>query len=433
MKTGVIRSSSVPASRGSGFTTFAALRYRNYRLWFVGQALSLMGTWMQSVAQGWVVYQITGSRFALGAISFASTIPTLFLMLPAGAVADRVSRRNLLIWTQTAMMLCAFILTALTATGVLQVWHVAVLAFALGVANSFDAPARQSLAVEMVEDRRDLMNAIALNSTMFNLGRVVGPAIGGVVLAALGPAWCFGLNGISFLAVIGALLGMRLPPRSASNPREPLVRQIAIGLRYVLSSAPVRTIVLLMAVSTLFGFSYSTLMPAYAVDVLRVGETGLGFLTTSVGIGALVSSLTVASLGHVRRKGRLLLAGSCLFPAALLGFAFSRSFPLSLALLAVAGFGFVLQNTTSNTVVQMLVPDHLRGRVMAVYTLTFFGTMPFGSLLVGSIAQVWGPTAGVAMGAAVTLACALWILLAQPAMLRLTVEPSPTLEKDPRS
>lgn len=425
MKIGVIQPSPVPASHGGRLTTFAALRYRNYRLWFIGQALSLMGTWMQSVAQGWVVYQITGSRFALGAISFAGTIPTLFLMLPAGAVADRVSRRTLLIWTQTGMMLCAFILTALTATGVLQVWHVAVLAFALGVANSFDAPARQSLAVEMVEDRRDLMNAIALNSTMFNLGRVVGPAVGGVVLAALGPAWCFGLNGISFLAVIGALLGMRLPPCSVSAPREPLTRQIATGLRYVLASAPVRTIVLLMAVSTLFGFSYSTLMPAYAVDVLQVGETGLGFLTTSVGIGALVSSLTVASLGHIRHKGRLLMAGSCLFPLALLGFAFSRSFPLSLALLAVAGFGFVLQNTTSNTIVQMLVPDHLRGRVMAVYTLTFFGTMPFGSLLVGSIAQVLGPTAGVAIGAAVTLACALWILVAQPAMLRLTVEPSP--------
>ncbi len=424
MKTGVIQPSSVPVSRGGMLTTFAALRYRNYRLWFIGQALSLMGTWMQSVAQGWIVYQITGSRFALGAISFAGTIPTLFLMLLAGAVADRVSRRSLLIWTQTAMMLCAFILTALTATGVLQVWHVAVLAFALGVANSFDAPARQSLAVEMVEDRRDLMNAIALNSTMFNLGRVVGPAVGGIVLAALGPAWCFGLNGISFLAVIGALLGMHLP-HTASTSREPLAQQVATGLRYVLFSAPVRTIVLLMAISTLFGFSYSTLMPAYAVDVLRVGETGLGLLTTSVGVGALAGSLTVASLGHMRRKGRLLLAGSCLFPTMLLGFAFSRSFPLSMALLAAAGFGFVLQNTTSNTIVQMLVPDPLRGRVMAVYTLTFFGTMPFGSLLVGIIAQILGPTASVAIGAAFTLACALWILLTQPAMLRLTVEPLP--------
>jgi len=424
VKVDAVRNVSIPSLRGGGISTFAALRYRNYRLWFIGQALSLMGTWMQSVAQGWVVYQITNSRFALGAISFASTIPTLFLMLPAGAVADRVSRRALLIWTQTAMMLCAFILTALTAAGVLQVWHVAVLAFALGVANSFDAPARQSLAVEMVEDRRDLMNAIALNSTMFNLGRVVGPAVGGVVLAALGPAWCFGLNGASFLAVIGALLGMRLPPHSVPPSREPLTRQVATGLRYVLANGPVQVIVLLLGVSTLFGFSYSTLMPAYAADVLRVGETGLGLLTTSVGVGALISSLTVASLGHVRRKGRLMLAGSCLFPAALLGFAFSRSFPLSLALLAVAGFGFVLQNTTTNTIVQMLVPDDLRGRVMAVYTLTFFGTMPFGSLLVGSIAQAMSPTAGVAIGAAVTLACALWILFAYPAMRRLAVEPA---------
>jgi len=426
MKLKTIRSLSLSARlRGGGFTTFAAMRYRNYRLWFIGQALSLMGTWMQSVAQGWVVYQMTGSRFVLGAISFAGTIPTLFLMLPAGAVTDRVSRRALLLWTQTAMMVCAFILTALTVTGALQTWHVALLSFALGVANSFDAPARQSLAVEMVEDRRELMNAIALNSTMFNLGRVVGPAVGGIVLAALGPAWRFGLNGLSFLAVIGALLGMHLPRHPAIPSREPLTRQIATGLRYVLTNGPVQIILSLLGISTFFGFSYSTLMPAYAADVLRVGETGLGWLTASVGIGALAGSLTVASLGRVLRKGRLLMAGSFLFPTALLGFAFSRSFTLSLVLLAVVGFGFVLQNTTGNTIVQLLVPDQLRGRVLSVYTLTFFGTMPFGLLLIGSIAQALGPTAGVAIGAAVTLVYALFTLLTRPVLLELTVEPLP--------
>ncbi len=426
MKLRAIRFPSLPAiPRGGSFTTFAALRYRNYRLWFIGQALSLMGTWMQSVAQGWIAYQMTGSRFFLGVISFAGTIPTLFLILPAGAVADRVSRRVLLLWTQTAMMVCAFILTALTITGALQTWHVAVLSFALGVANSFDAPARQSLAVEMVDDRRELMNAIALNSTMFNLGRVIGPAVGGIVLAALGPAWCFGLNGLSFLAVIGALLGMRLPTHLTPPSHEPLARQIATGLRYVLTNGPVKIILSLLGVSTFFGFSYSTLMPAYAVDILRVGETGLGWLTASVGVGALAGSLTVASLGRVQRKGRLLVAGSFLFPTALLGFAFSRSLTFSLALLAVVGFWFVLQNTTGNTIVQLLVPDQLRGRVMSVYTLTFFGVMPFGSLLVGSIAQALGPTAGVAIGAAITLVYALCTLLTRPVLLELRAEPSP--------
>lgn len=397
-------------------TTFAALRYYNYRLWFIGQALSLMGTWMQSVAQGWVVYQMTGSRFALGAISFANTIPTLFLMLPAGAVADRVPRRALMVITQTVMMLCAFILTILTATGALRVWHIALLAFTLGVANSFDAPARQSIVVELVDDRGDLMNAIALNSTMFNLARIIGPAIGGVVLATLGSAWCFGLNGLSFLAVIGALLAMRLSASYPAPPREPLTSQIATGLRYVLDNTLVRTIILLVGVSTLFGFSYSTLMPAYAVDVLRVGETGLGMLNTAVGIGALAGSLTVASLVHFRRKGWLLLIGSLLFPTALLFFAFSHCFPLSLFCLMLAGFGFVTQNATSNTLVQTSVPDELRGRVMAIYTLMFFGMMPFGSLIAGSIAQVLDSTTAITINASVTLAFALVVLMMVPAL-----------------
>ncbi len=397
-------------------TTFVALRHRNYRLWFVGQVFSLMGTWMQFVAQGWVVYQMTGSRLALGTISFAGTIPTLFLMLPAGAVADRVSRRSLMMVTQVVMMISAFALTALTATGALQVWHVALLAFLNGVANSFDAPARQAIVVELVDDRRDLMNAIALNSTMFNLARIVGPAIGGLILAGLGAAWCFGLNGLSFLAIIAALLGMRLPPVRSTPSRQPIFQQVASGLRYALKETVVRTIILLVAVSTLFGLSYSTLMPAYAVDVLHVGETGLGALNTAVGVGALVGSLTVASLSRFPRKGRLLLAGSLIFPTALLLFTFSRSFPLSLAMLTVVGFGWVTQVATGNTLVQSAVPDELRGRVMSIYTLMFFGMMPFGSLLAGALAQVLGPTTGVALCAGITLAFALTVLLTVPAL-----------------
>jgi MFS family permease len=400
-------------------STFAALRYRNYRLWFVGQAISLMGTWMQNVAQGWLVYEMTGSEFALGAIAFAGSFPTLFLMLPAGALADRFPRRRLLLITQIVMMLCALVLAALAAAGILRVWHVGVLAFVLGIANSFDAPARQSLAVEMVEDRRDLMNAIAMNSLMFNLARVAGPAVAGVALAAVGSTLCFALNGLSFLAVLAALLMMRLPPITQKPQTEPLATQVAAGLRYIRQNGSIRTMILLAGVSSLFGLSYATLMPAYAVEVLHTGETGLGWMSTSVGVGALAGSFTVALLGRSRRKGLLMTMGSFFFPGALLLFACSRSLPLSLACLAVAGFGWVTQNATCNTLVQALVTDELRGRVMGAYTLMFFGTSPFSSLMAGSLAQVLGPATAILIGAGVTLAFSVGLLLTAPALRRL--------------
>ena len=399
--------------------TFSALRHRNFRLWFIGQTLSMVGTWMQSVAQGWLVFQLTGSEFALGAISFIGTLPTLFLMLPAGALADRIPRRRVLLVTQTAMMLFAFILATLAATKILQVWHIGVLAACLGVANSFDAPARQALAVEMVEDRADLMNAIALNSTILNLARVIGPAIGGAVLAAVGAAWCFALNGLSFMAVLVALLLMKLPAMHREVRTDALTLQIAEGLRYVWQTPVVRTATALVAVSSLFGFSYAVLLPAYAVDVLHVGEAGLGALNTAIGIGALIGSLIVASMARVRRKGLLLTAGSLVFPAVLVVFAFSRSFWISLAALCVIGVAFVSQNATGNTLIQSVVPDSLRGRVMAVYTLMFFGTAPFGALQAGAIAQAFGPAAGVAVGAGITLAFALWVFFTVPILRRV--------------
>ena len=405
-----------PSKRRPWSNTFAALRYRNYRLWFFGQSLSLMGTWMQTVAQGWVAYQLTGSQFALGLVSFARSAPSLLFLLPAGAIADLLPRRRLLLATQVTMMVCAFILTGLAATGQLQVWHIAAVALCLGVANSFDSPARQALAVEMVEDRRDLPNAIALNSSIMNLARVVGPSVGGIILAALGAAWCFGLNGLSFLAVISALLLMRLREAPPTRPREPLGAQIKTGLGYILRSAEVRIMVALVGVSSLFGQAYTTLLPVYAADVLHVGETGLGALNAAVGLGALTGSLTVASLSRFRRKGILLTTGNLLFPIALLCFACSHSFPLSLALLAIVGFAFVTQNSTINTLIQAIVPDDLRGRVMSVYALMFFGTTPFGSLQAGAIAQWLGPTAGVSIGASITLAFSLFVLLAVPSL-----------------
>jgi MFS family permease len=401
--------------------TFASLQYPNYRRWFVGQSLSLMGTWMQSVAQGWVVYQLTGSKLALGTITFAGSVPSLFLMLPAGALADRMSKRRLLVISQTAMMVLAFTLALLTATKLLQVWQIAVLAFGLGIAMAFDVPARQALAVDLIEDRRDLQNAIALNSTMFNLARVVGPAVGGLILAAVGAAWCFGLNGLSFLAVIIALLSMRLPETTMQPRTVRMLPQIADGLRYVWSNKPVRAIIALVGVSALFGFSYAVLMPAFAVDVLHVGEAGLGLLNAAIGVGALIAALTVASLSRSRYKVWQLALGSLLFPLALIGFALSRSFPLSLAFLALVGFAFISQNATSNTLVQAIVPDELRGRVMSVYSLLFFGTAPFGALLAGGLAQAFSPTLAVVTGALITLAFALFVFIAVPSVRRLEV------------
>jgi MFS family permease len=400
-------------------STFTALRYPNYRRWFIGQVLSLMGMWMQSVAQGWLVYELTGSRLALGTISFVGSIPTLFLMLPAGAIADRRSKRRLMLVTQCCAMTCAFALALLTATKTLQIWHIAVLAALFGIINAFEAPARLALTVDLVDDRRDLQNAIALNSTMLNMGRVAGPALGGVILAAVGAVWCFALNGVSYTATLIALLGMRLneaikPPRTRS-----FIAEIGDGLRYVWNTRIVRALVMLGGMTSIFGMSYSVLMPAYAVDVLHVGEAGLGALSAASGVGALAGSLTVASLTRSQHKGWHLTAGTLLFPVALIGFALSHNFHLSLALLVAAGFGFILQNTTSNTLVQMIIPDQLRGRVMSVYSLMFFGTMPFGSLLAGALAQAYGLSFAVLCGASVTLAFALFMIVFIPQVRRL--------------
>lgn len=399
--------------------TFAALRYPNFRRWFVGQVLSLAGTWMQSVAQGWLVYQMTGSEMALGAISFAGSIPTLFLMLPAGVIADRMSKRRLLVITQMAMMACAFVLALLTWTNVLRVWHVAVLAFLLGVINSFDAPARLALTPQMVDDRRDLQNAIALGATMFNLARVVGPAIGGIVLAAVGAGWCFAINGLSFLAVLVALLGMRLPDDVGRPARtRPMAAEIGDGLRYVWRQPVVRALVALIGMASIFGFSYAVLLPAYASDVLKVGETGYGMMNAAVGVGALTGSLAVASLSRHQAKGMQITVGSLVFPLALLAFSTTRSFPLTMICLACAGIGFVTQNATSNTIVQMMVPDELRGRVMSVYSLMFFGTAPVGALFAGAVAERWDSSAAIVLGATLTLASALFVFFFVPAVRR---------------
>lgn len=395
-------------------STFAALRYRNYRLWFFGQMLSLMGTWMQGVAQGWLVYELTGSKLALGTITFVGTLPTLFLMLPAGAVIDRISKRHLILITQTIMMCIAFAMAALAGAGVIQVWHIGLLAACSGIVNSFDAPTRQALAVDMVDDRRDLANAIAMNSTMFNLARIGGPAVAGLLLATLGAAWCFALNGVSFLAVIAALFAMRLPAKVGATGRESLLKQVKAGLHYSSTDHKVRVLMVLVGVSSLFAVTYSTLMPVFAKDVLRVGEAGLGYLNAAVGAGAVCGSLTVAAAGRYRLKGRLLTVGTFILPVGLLIFAVSQTMTLSLGALVLVGWAWVTQNATANTLVQALCPDALRGRVMAIYTLLFFGTAPFAALQAGALAEAFSPGIAVAVGALVTLACGVAVWLFAP-------------------
>lgn len=401
--------------------TFAALRHRNFRLWFVGQTLSVIGTWAQSVAQGWVVYELTGSELALGAVQFFGTLPTLFLMIPAGAVADRLPKQRVVAIAQVAMMLQAFALAALAALHRLQPWHVACLAACNGVANSFEAPARHAMAAEMVEDRKDLMNAVALNSTIINTGRVIGPAIGGMILARYGAALCFGINGLSFLAVLAALLSMQFAPFQPKKVTESVSAQVRVGMSYIWRNKPIRTMMILAGVGQLFGFFHTVLMPAYAADVLNVGKTGLGTLNAAVGVGALTGSLLVASMAAQSGRRFLLTGGALLSPISVLAFSASRSLAFSSVCLALSGMGFVTQNATINTLIQGAVPDELRGRVMAVYILLFFGSTPFSSLMAGTLGQVVGVRAAVAIGAVITLTSAAVVLSRSPALRRAQV------------
>jgi MFS family permease len=373
---------------------------------------------MQVVAQQWVIYAITGSKFLLGLTTFVNSVPTFFFMLPAGVLADRYPRRSIMLCTQTVMMLLAFLMTALLATARLQVWHLLVLATCLGAANAVDAPARQALTVELVDDRRDLLNAIALNSTMFNLGRVIGPAVAGFVLAAWGSVWCFGLNGISFVAVIIGLLLMRFQPTVPSTGQHP-IRQVAEGMQYTVRHPIIMPLILISATAAAFSFSYSILLPAYTVEVLHQRETALGMLTASVGVGAVIGSLWMASFGHTSPRRDSLLLGSVLFPLSLIIFAISKSYLVSACLLLVTGFGLVVQNTSINTSIQSLVSDDRRGRVMSIYLLAYFGSIPLGALQAGVIAQWLGTAAGVGISAAISLFLTALIFIAAPRLRQI--------------
>jgi MFS family permease len=393
------------------------LRHRNFRLFFSGQLISLIGTWMQSVAQSWLVYRLTGSSLLLGAVGFASQIP-VFLVAPLGGIAaDRFNRQRVVIATQVSSMLLAFILAVLTLTHTVHKGHIFVLAALLGVVNAFDIPARQSFLVEMV-GKEDLMNAIALNSSMFNGARIVGPAVAGILVAKIGEGWCFFANGVSYIAVIIGLVMMRVPPSSRVSAG-PALAHLIEGFRFARHTAPIRSLLMLLGLVSLVAMPYTVLMPVFADKILHGGARGLGILMGATGVGALLGALCLATRVGVRGLGRWVAFSCGGFGISLALFCFSRSFWLSAMLLLPVGFCMMLQMSSSNTLIQAMVPDHLRGRVMAMYTMMFMGMAPFGSLLGGALADRLGAPLTVLLGSVACIAAATLFFLHLP---RIRVE-----------
>ena len=383
-----------------------ALKHRNFQLFFAGQLISLTGTWMQTVAQSWLVYRLTGSSLLLGSVGFASQIP-VFLMAPVGGMAaDRFNRQRIVIATQVASMILAIVLALLTLTHVVKVWHIFVLAALLGVVNAFDIPGRQSFLVDMV-GREDLMNAIALNSSMFNGARVVGPAIAGILVAKIGEGWCFFANGVSYIAVIVGLLMMRVDCPARSKSDSPL-EDIIEGFSWVSQTGPIRALLLLLGVVSLVGMPYTVLMPVFADHILHGGAKGLGILMGFTGIGALFGALTLALRTGIKGLSKLISICCAGFGVSLIAFAFSKLFWLSASLLIPVGFFIMLQMACSNTLIQAMVPDALRGRVMAVYSMMFMGMAPFGALLGGALADRLGAPITVATGGLASIVGAIW-------------------------
>jgi len=392
-----------PAAGGAAIPPiFGALRHRNFRLFFFGQLVSLVGTWMQQVAQAWLVLTLTNSAFYVGLVSALASLPVLVFSLYAGALADRMSKLKLIILTQTAAMLLAFLLAGLVFARVVTVAHIVVLAALQGVVMAFDVPGRQSFFVEMV-GKEDLMNAIALNSSAFNVTRVLGPAAAGILIGRFGVGICFLLNGISFVAVLAALFAIRLPPRRPTPLPPSTWAHIREGLRYVASDRRVLAIVLNIGVLSIFGFPFLVLLPVVARDVLGRGAAEFGWMSSSVGAGALGGALMLAAFARQLPKGRLLRWAAGSMGLIVAAFGLSRSMPVSLIALVLAGFAMIVNTATTNTLLQTLAPDHLRGRVMSVFTLAFVGMGPVGALQAGVLADHLGAPATLVIGGLICL------------------------------
>jgi MFS family permease len=400
-----------------------ALGSRNYRLFFGGQIVSLAGTWITTTATSWMVYRLTGSALLLGLVGFAGQFPAFLLGPFTGIFVDRWDRRRLLIGTQTISMLQSFAHAALTFSGHITVGAIVLLSVLQGIVNAFDMPGRQAFLFTMIEDKSDLSNAIALNSSMVNVARLVGPSIAGVVIAATNEGWCFLIDGVSYSAVIAALLRMRIPRARAAAPRRPgALQQVAEGWKYAFGSRPIRSIIVLLAVVSLVGVPYSVLMPVFATQVFHGGPHTLGFLMTASGCGALVGALWLATRKSVVGLGRIIIVASALFGVGLIAFSFSTALLVALPCLALAGFGFMVQMASSNTIIQTIVEDEKRGRVMSFYMMAFLGTAPFGSLIAGWMSARIGAPHTLLAGGICCIVGAVWFRTELPA-IRAAVRP----------
>jgi MFS family permease len=396
----------VPGSRFSH--AWRALKHRNFRLYFAGQSISLIGTWMTRVATSWLVYRLTGSALLLGVVGFAGQIPTFLLAPFAGVLVDRLNRRNLLVWTQALAGLQSLALAALTIAKVITVHEVIWLSALQGLINAFDMPGRQAFLVQMVEDRQDLGNAIAINSSMVNVARLIGPALAGFVIGSVGEGYCFLIDGISYLAVIASLLMMRVKVEAVKRAASSVLEQLKDGWAYVRGFAPIRTILLLFALVSLMGMPFMVLMPIFASQVLHGGPHTLGFLLGASGVGALTSAISLALRKTVRGLTSMIQVSAAVFGAGLIGFGFSRLLSISMLLMLVVGFGMMQGMAASNTVIQTLVPEDKRGRVMSYYTMAFVGMAPFGSLLAGGLAHRLGAPHAVMITGTCCLLGAAW-------------------------
>jgi MFS family permease len=389
--------------RISNWATIRALRHRNFQLFFSGQMISLTGTWMQNIAQDWLVYKLTGSALLLGTVAFMNQIPVLILAPLSGIVADRFNRHRVVIFTQASAMILALLLAILTLSGLVRVWEIMVLATLLGVVLAFDVPARQSFLMDMV-GRNDLLNAIALNSSMFNAARLIGPAIAGLLVAWIGEGWCFFANGVSYLAVIAGLLLMKLDAPTPHPSTSSAFEHILEGFRFARRTAPVFTLLVMLGVVSVMAMPFPVLMPIFAATILHGGALSLGLLVGAIGLGALAGSLALASKRRIQGLGKWVWVSSVMFGGSLILFAMSRQLYLSLLLLVPAGFGMMTQMGATNTLLQVMSPDQLRGRVMALYSMMLIGVTPIGAFLGGALAGKIGAPLTVGIGGAACLA-----------------------------
>ncbi len=398
--------------------TFAAFQHRNFRLYWFGNIISLVGTWIQNIATGWLVLQLTNSPFYVGLNSTLTWLPAWLVTLPAGVLADRFNKRNLMLITQSSLALFALVLAVLSWTHVITITHMLVIAALTGVVVTMNAPVFQAMVPELV-GHKDLLNAVALNSASFNTARIVGPSIAGVLLGTVGAGACFGINSVSFLAIIVPLCFIRLPPPRHHDTGESPWQRMLYGLRFVRDHGDIRTLVLMVAVFSSFGIVYLPLMPVFARDVFRTGAGGYGMLMSALGVGAVVGGLLIATLSHTRYRGRILLGGTGVLSLLLIGFSFARDIRLGLALLVLLGFCQTIISSLSNTLIQTLAPDHVRGRVTSVFVLAFNGMFPLGSFAGGAIAQKYGAPAATLAGGCLVFVCLVIFSLARPQLRRL--------------